>query len=241
MVNLVYTELLKLKRSKMFLLSIIGAAVAPLMVAIAMFIQEPTVLAKFDVLFLNTSKYAVLIIGAPLYGVITAYLYSREYTEDTLKNLLTIPVSRISLLMSKWILLFFWIMLLTLVVWGLALLMGILLQFEGLSFLMVTQSFGKFAIAGVFLFILSTPIVLITLMLKNFVPTIVVTIVITLLNVMLATSEHRGLFPWVAALDIANGTLEPTYPSEVSYLLIAATAFLGFIASIVYFKKVDVH
>lgn len=127
MVNLLYTELLKLKRSKMFLLSIIGAAVAPLMVAAAMFVQmktkEPYLVAQFSVLMSNTSIYAVLVIGVPLYGVITAYLYNREYAEDTMKNLLTIPVSRVALLMSKWIMLLGWIMLLTLSAWALAIIL----------------------------------------------------------------------------------------------------------------------
>jgi bacitracin transport system permease protein len=243
--NLLYTEFLKLKRSKMFILSVIGSAVAPLMVAAAMYIQMktelPTIIAEFDVLFLNTSIYAILLISPPLNGVITAYLYSREYTEDTLKNLLTIPVSRVGLLLSKWVLLFFWIMLLTLETWVLALLFGTLGQFTGLSEAMVSQTLSQFAMAGMLSFLLTTPIVLITLVFKNFVPSIIVTIAITLVNVMLATSEHRGLFPWVAALDIANGTLDPKYPPEVSYIGIAVTCLLGWIASIAYFNKADVH
>ncbi|MGR5880071.1 ABC transporter permease [Bacillus pacificus] len=39
MVNLLYTELLKLKRSNMFLISIIGAGVAPFLVVVASYIH----------------------------------------------------------------------------------------------------------------------------------------------------------------------------------------------------------
>ncbi|WP_139487928.1 ABC transporter permease [Brevibacillus dissolubilis] len=243
MVNLLYTEVLKLKRSKMFMLSILGSAVAPLMVAAAMFVQMQTkgIMAQMDILLLNTSIYAVLVIAVPLYGVITAYLYNREYAEDTLKNLLTIPVPRISLLASKWLLLFGWIMLLTVVTWGMAILSGAIGQFAGFSLSLLLQSLGQYMVAGVLLFLLSTPIVFITLVLKNFVPTIIVTIMITLINVMLATNEHRGLYPWTAALGIANGTLESTYPLIVSYVIIAVTAIAGLIATVVYFKRVDIH
>ncbi|MBY0115565.1 ABC transporter permease [Paenibacillus sp. FSL R5-0623] len=245
MVNLLYTELLKLKRSKMFLLSIIGAAVAPLMVAAAMFVQmktkEPYLVAQFSVLMSNTSIYAVLVIGVPLYGVITAYLYNREYAEDTMKNLLTIPVSRVALLMSKWIMLLGWIMLLTLSAWALAIIFGSLGQFAGLTPQFVLNSLSNYVVAGLLLFLLSTPIILITLVLKSFVPAIIVTIIITLVNVMLATSEHRGLFPWTAALDIANGTLEAKYPPEYSYISIAATFIICLGLAIGYFKKIDIH
>src|SRR5699024_11561941 len=71
---------------------------------------------------------------------------------------------------------------------------------------------------GMFLFILSTPIILVTIVMKNYVPTIIFTVVITLINVMGGNSEHRALFPWAAAGDIANNTLPLTYPPEYSYI-----------------------
>src|SRR5699024_11555933 len=82
--------------------------------------------------------------------------------------------------------------------------------------------------------IFSTPIILVTLVMKNYVPTIIFTVVITLINVMGGSSEHRALFPWAAAGDIANHTLPSTYPPEYSYTAIIVTALTGFIALIVY-------
>ncbi|PDX97525.1 ABC transporter permease [Bacillus pseudomycoides] len=245
LVNLLYTELLKLKRSNMFLISIIGAAVAPFMVVVASYVHiktknpNPTIL--FDRLFSDVNLYTVLIIGIPLYGVVTAYLFNREYTEDTLKNLLTIPVSRINFIISKFILLFVWIMMLTIVAWGLTLLLGLLGNFSGFSSSLLLQSLIKFLMCGGFLFILSTPIVLLTLVMKTYVPPIILTIVITMINVMTANSEHKDLFPWAATIDIVNNELQPTYPPEYSYIIIAATSIIGFITTIFYFKKVDIH
>src|SRR5699024_9500149 len=102
-------------------------------------------------------------------------------------------------------------------------------------------SLSQFSIGGMLLFILSTPIILVTLVMKNYVPTIILTVVITLINVMGGNSEHRALFPWAAAGDIANNTLPATYPPEYSYIVITATALVGFIAMISYFKKADIH
>ncbi|WCN36388.1 ABC transporter permease [Aneurinibacillus uraniidurans] len=243
--RLLYTELLKLKRSRMFLLSIMGAAVAPFMVVISTYIhsktKEPTKVVLFEELFFDTHLYTVLLIGVPLYGVVTAYLFSREYTEDTLKNLLTIPVSRTSIILSKMLLLFLWIMLLTLLAWGLTLLLGMIGQFDGVSTTLIVNTLRTFIVAGVFLFLLSTPIILTTIVLKNYVPTIVLTIVITLINVMGSQSEYKGLVPWTAAFDIANGTLLPTYPPVYSYVVILATSIIGFIATLVYFRRADIQ
>ncbi|WP_152658001.1 ABC transporter permease [Oceanobacillus sp. CFH 90083] len=239
MADLLFTELLKLKRSSMFLISILGAAVAPFVVVIATFIYEPS--TPFGDLFYNVNLYTVLIIGVPLYGVVTTYLFNREYTENTLKNLLTIPVSRLSFIISKALMLFMWIMMLSIIAWGLTLFLGLLTQFDGLNSSLLLDSLKQFSTGGILLFILSSPIILVTLVMKNYVPTIIFTVVITLINVMAGNSEHRGLFPWAAAGDISNHTLPPTYPPEYSYIIIAATALIGFITMIVYFKKADIH
>ncbi|PGZ98309.1 bacitracin ABC transporter permease [Bacillus pseudomycoides] len=245
MVNLLYTELLKLKRSNMFLISIIGAAVAPFMIVSAFYIEKKTKpsapAAGLDDLFYNANMYTILLMGVLLYGVVTSYLFNREYAEDTLKSLLTIPVSRFNFIISKFILLFIWIMMLTIVTWGLTLLLGLLGGFPGLSGPLLLQSLLKFLLSGGFLFILSPPIVLLTLVMKTYVPPIIFTIVITMVNLMITNSEHKDLFPWTATLDIVNNELQPTYPPEYSYIVIAATAMIGFITTIFYFKKVDIH
>ncbi|PFJ09055.1 bacitracin ABC transporter permease, partial [Bacillus cereus] len=76
LVNLLYTELLKLKRSHMFLISILGASVVPFMVVVASFVslktKHPTPTIVFSQLFGEVNLYTVLIIGVPLYGVVTA-------------------------------------------------------------------------------------------------------------------------------------------------------------------------
>lgn len=215
------------------------------MVVVATFIhiktKDPNAVVLFEKLFFETNLYTTLLIGVPLYGVVTSYLFNREYVEDTLKNLLTIPVSRTSYMVSKMQLLFMLIILLSLLSWCLTLLLGTALQFDGLSPSLILDSLRKSLAAGALLSILSTPVILITILMKNYVPTIVLTLVITLINVMGANSEYKGLFPWSAAFDIANGTLPDAYPAAYSYLAIGATTIIGFIAVFAYFRKADIH
>lgn len=244
MVNIVYAELLKLKRAKMFMVSLMGAAAAPIMMFIgflSMKSKTPDAPITFDVSFYNTNLYVLLLIGPLLYGVITAYLFTREYTEGTLENLLTIPISRISLIISKMILLFTWIAVLTLFAWGLTLTLGLIGQFEGLHAAIVVQSLKEYMIGASLLFLLSTPTILVTFLFKNYVPTIIFTAVITMGNIALASSEYRVLFPWSAVHTVANGGFVPEYPPEYSYLSIFATFLIGFMATILYFKKVDIQ
>src|SRR5699024_1731319 len=136
---------------------------------------------------------------------------------------------------------FMQIIMLTMIAWFLTLFLGLLSQFDGLDISLLVESCKEFCIGGVLLFIFSTPIILVTLVMKNYVPTLIFSVVITLINVMGGSSEHRALFPWAAAGDIANHTLPSTYPPEYSYTAIIVTAITRFIAWIVYFKKADIH
>lgn len=229
----------------MFFISIIGVSVAPILVFLALYVQTQTKenapVPTFDILFTNTNLYLVLLIGVPLYGVITAYLFNREYAEDTLKNILTIPVPKTKFLISKTIALFLWILFLTVITWIIGILIGTIGGLQGFSVEMMITSFRQSLLAGIFLFLLSSPIIFITLVTKNYVPPIILTIVITMMNVITAESKYKDLLPWSAALDIANGTLLPTYPALYSYISIIATCFIGFFVSFMYFKKTDVQ
>src|SRR5699024_714671 len=202
--------------------SILGAAVAPFVVVVATYVHEPA--TPFKELFYNVKLYTVLIIGVAIYGVDTYYLFIRDYPQNTLKNILPTPLSGVALILHQPILLFMWIMMLTMIALFLTLFLGLVTQFDGLDISLLVESFKEFSIGGVLLFILSTPIILVTLVMKNYVPTIIFTVVITLINVMGGSSEHRALFPWAAAGDIANHTLPSTYPPEYSYTAIIVTA-----------------
>ncbi|MFE5317965.1 ABC transporter permease [Paenibacillus sp. NPDC056579] len=244
MVNLLYTELLKLKRAHMLWVSIIGAAAAPVMMFIGFMNSRsahPDEPVTFEVSFYNTNLYVLLLIGTLLYGVITSYLFHREYAEDTLKNLLIIPVSKLSLIVSKCLMLFLWIMLLTAVAWGLTFVLGLIGRFDGLTAAVILVSLKQFFLGGCLLFLLSTPTIFVTLLFKNYVPTIIFTAVITMANVALASHEYRVLFPWSAVHAIAVQGYIPEYPALYSYIAVSVASLAGFAATVIYFEKSDIH
>src|SRR5699024_11633117 len=106
------------------------------------------------------------------YIEIKIYLFINKYVENIIKKILTIPVSRVSFIMIKTLLLLMCIKMLTMIAWFLTLFLGLLTQFDGLDISLLVESFKEFSIGGVLLFILSTPIILVTLVMKNYVPTI---------------------------------------------------------------------
>lgn len=226
----------------MFLVSLLGASAAPIVSFIAYLdssrIERDSI--TFAEFMANTNMNQIMLTNVLIFGVVTTYLISREYEEDTLKSILTIPVSRTSFLLSKFMLLFIWFMILTFVSWGLTFGFGVIGQMQGLSLTVVLESLKQYAIGGSLLFLLSTPVVFVTLLFKNFVPTIIFTAVLTMINLMIINNEYKALYPWSAVLLIAENQFVPEYSPIYSFISIFVTAIVGFAATILYFKKVDI-
>src|SRR5699024_12838248 len=68
-------------------------------------------------IYSNSVLYIMLLVNMMIYVAIAAYLFSREYTESTLKTILPIPISRTKLLIGKVCTLLLWIVMLSLVTW----------------------------------------------------------------------------------------------------------------------------
>ena len=101
MLTFIEMEFLKLKRSRKFLLSLMGAILPPLLmfIAVTSFDEGNT----FEMLFRNVNMYMSAMFAIMIFAIIISYLFGREYNEHTLKTMLTIPVSREIFLASKYV------------------------------------------------------------------------------------------------------------------------------------------
>ena len=244
MVNLLYCEFLKLKRSKMFFISVLGAMVAPVMVFAGLIkakITEPDKIITYSDMLEQTNLYVLLLFGVIVYGVIAAYLFSREYTENTLKSVLTIPISKEAFLTAKFLMLFVWMMILTAVAWVSTLLLGIVGNAAELSSDVIIQSIKEYFLGAFLLYFTMSPFVFITLWLKNLVTPIIAAATVVLGNVALANEDLAVLFPWTSPYLIASGDIEKyKYSTEIAIIIIFVVFFIGIFTSFVYFKKQDI-
>ena len=80
MLTFIKMEFLKLKRSKIFLLSIIGAILPPLLmfIAVTSFDEGQT----FEALFTNVNMYMSAMFAVMIFAIIISYLFGREYNAD---------------------------------------------------------------------------------------------------------------------------------------------------------------
>lgn len=239
MLTFIEMEFLKLKRSNIFLLSIMGAILPPLLMFIATFAFDET--QTFEMLFSSVNMYMSALFAILLFAIMISYLFGREYNEHTLKTMLTIPVSRGKFLLSKYVMFLAWILILTVVTSASTLVFGFVAGLDGFSVKIVVDSFAQLLFANVLLFLTFSPFVFVSLLITNMVPAMVGGAGLTLVNMLIYGQTWAPYVPWVCPYLIASGEIaEYSASITVSYAIILATFAIGLIVSYIYFTKTDV-
>ena len=239
MLTFIEIEFLKLKRSKIFLLSLMGAILPPLLmfIAVTSFDEGQT----FEALFSNVNMYMSAMFAVLIFAIIISYLFGREYNEHTLKTMLTIPISRGKFLMSKYVMFLVWIVMLTVVTSVSTLIFGFAAGLEGFSVNLFIDSFAQLLYANVLLFLTFSPFVFLSLFITNMVPAMVGGAALSLVNLMVYGQNWAPFVPWVCPYLIASGEIAQYATSiSVSYGVILATFVIGLAVSYIYFTKKDV-
>lgn len=213
------------------LISILGAMVTPFMLLIAVFkerMHDPGYIATYEGIFEQTNLYIILLFGVIVYTVFASYLFSREYTEDTLKTILSVPVPKLSLLAAKYCTLLVWCTGLAILSWIFFFAVGFVCGATGLRPTVLTNSLAA-ALTGTVLMVFAlTPLIYLSIKMKGIVVPVICSAALVMFNAALSGEEMAALFPWSAVYLIASGTVAKTgYSTALSVLLLAAVSIAG--------------
>ena len=239
MITFIEMEFLKLKRSNIFLLSIIGAILPPLLmfIAVSAFGEGNT----FQMLFDNVNMYMSALFAVLLFAIIISYLFGREYNEHTIKSMLTLPISRGKFIIAKYVMFLVWIVLLTVVTSISATVFGFVAGLDGFTIKMLIESFAQLLLANVLLFLTFSPFVFLSLLITNMVPAMVGGAALALVNLMIYGQSWAPFVPWVCPYLIASGEIaEYGVNIDIPYGIILATFAVGMTISYIYFTRTDV-
>lgn len=100
MLNMIYSELLKLKNTYMIIIVLIGGTVSTVIMVLARFISSEHMMT-FEKYAYNIEQMNFLILYIVLFSIIVSFVFSREFTDKTASVLYSYPTSRIKIFMSK--------------------------------------------------------------------------------------------------------------------------------------------
>jgi len=247
LLDLLYCELLKLKHSKLTGISLLGVMATPVMMlteALQTHVKHPGVSFTLTDIYRDSLLYTMLLINMMIYVAVAAYLFSREYTENTLKTILPIPISRTNFLIAKFLVFYIWVIILTFFTWaGIFLLSGIYHVFIGMggfSLSVALKWLFTFFIGNTLLFFVLSPVAFIAEQTKGLATPMIAAAVIMMGNAALCNQDIGALYPWTAIYFFLDGKVQTTgYPIWLSAAIILTVSLIGFLASFQYFKKED--
>jgi ABC-2 type transport system permease protein len=251
-----WTETLKMRRSKVPLFTAIGFSIAPLVGGLFMVIlKDPEAARSMGLIstkaqlvggtadwttFFGFIAQATAIGGAVVFAVVTAWVFGREFSDHTVKELLALPASREGIIGAKFSVIAVWTSLLSLFVFLLGLVVGTLVDIPGWSADLLRSAFGD-AIGSAALTIALLPFVaLLASVGRGYLPSFGWTILSVFLAQIAAAIGWGDWFPWsVPALFSGAAGPRADLLGMHSYIIVIFSSLIGLAATFWWWRNAD--
>lgn len=247
-------ELMKNKYSRIVWVTFIAFALAPIMGGIfILIIRDPEALANAGGLaakvramgftpswnsYLSVLTQAVGVGGVLVFGFVSSWIFGREFSEGTAKDLLSLPISRTKILNAKFAVYTIWCACLVISNLMIGLLIGTILQLDLLE--SIWWGLRQHFITTVLTILAGLPIAFFATWGKGYLaPLGFVSLTVVIAQIITAIG-YGSFFPWaVPALYSGAGGEYKAGLNELSYLILVLISLAGYFATISYWKFAD--
>ena len=165
-----------------------------------------------------------------------SWVFGREFTDGTVKDLLAVPVRRSSILLAKFILIAAWALLLTLVVIVSGFLMGVLLHLPGGSASLFLEGSGRVLLTACLVLLVVLPFAFFASAGRGYLLPLGMAVLALLMANLAVVLGWGEVFPWSIPLLLAQAK-EPI--PQVSAWIEVLTGMAGMAATWLWWMKVD--
>jgi len=256
LLSALWAETLKCRRSKVPLFTAIGFSIAPLVGGLFMVIlKDPEAArsmglisakaqltagtAEWSTLF-NLLAQATAVGGAIVLSIFTAWIFGREFSDHTAKELLALPTSREAIVGAKFIMISAWSFLLILLCYGLGLVVGKLVVIPGWSPGLFRSATVDILGAGLLTIPLLPFVALIASTGRGYLPPFGWTILTVALAQIAAITGWGDWFPW-SIPALFSGAVGPRtmFLGSHSYVVIVIAGLAGLAAAFYWWRSAD--
>lgn len=251
-----WAEILKLRKSRMLVLTLLGfSGIAVLLALMVLLSRYPELVAnsaaassKASFFSNNWTSYFQLLIqiilslGTIGFGFISSWIFGREYTDYVIKDILALPVNRLTIVSSKFIVIILWSLLLSLTLFVSGLLSGLIINIPDWSAQMAYHYFIIFIESSLLTILLCTPVAFIASFSRGYLaPLAYVIFTLILTNIVVIGTPSIAIYiPWVVPA-LVSGLIGPNLPpiGMTSYLILFFTFILGLIGTLAWWRFAD--
>jgi len=250
-------EILKNRHSRITWVTFIAFSLAPLFGGVFMFLMKDNgseglsgafkskaVLMSFEAnwnSYLGLLSQAVGVGGVLIFGFVASWLFGREYSDGTVKDLLSLPISRAKILNAKFIYYIIWCIALVLSNLLLGLLIGFILQLPGWDSVMFLNNIQVYSLTTIMIILLNTPIAFFAIYGKGFMTPLGIVAILLVLAQIIGALGFGNYFPWaVPGIYSGSGGADLKAGLNIfSYLIIVMTSIIGYFSTILWWKYSD--
>ena len=251
-----WAETLKMRRSKVPLFTAIGYSMAPLAGGLFMIIlKDPETARSMGLIstkaqivagtaewasLFNMLTQATAIGGVILFAIVTAWVFGREFSDHTVKELLALPTSRETIVAAKFTVIVAWTFAVTLFIFGLGLVVGVLVNIPGWSTDLLRSTFVDVLGSTVLNIALLPFVALLAGIGRGYLPPIGWMILIVALSQVAVLMGWGDWFPWaVPALFVGMAGPRAEQLGPHSYVIVILASLLGLAATFYWWRNAD--
>lgn len=252
-----WVEYLKTRKSKIFWATILFFLFVSSMMGLLMFVQiHPEISGKLGMIGNKASMLrfgepnwenylTLLILGISSVGLIgigfvTSWVFGCEFSEHTVKDILALPISRTSIVFSKFIVVVIWSIILALIYFVTGLLIGLVIGLPGWSVVIAYQFAFKYFVTSLFILLLSTPVAFLASYSRGYLVPLGFVILTLILANFVGMVGLGPYFPW--AIPGLYGTPDLTDDLQLniaSYIILICTFLVGLYGTIAFWRYAD--
>jgi len=252
-----WAESLKIRRSKMLWLTILFFSFIPFMMGLLMFVQKyPEISSKLGMIgtkasmlrfgkadwptyfgLLTQSMAGIGLIG---FGFVTSWVFGREYSDRTIKDLLALPISRSFIVLSKFIVVVIWCVFLAFIFFAFGLIVGGIIHISGWSSEIAFQSAYKYIVTSLLTLSLCTPVAFFANYGRGYLLSMgfaITTLIVAQFTGLISLGSY---FPWaIPGVYSVEAVTEDMHLVNASFIILFLTSVLGLIGTFAWWRFAD--
>ena len=250
-------ECIKLRSSKILWITILLFLFIPLMMSLLFFVQKhPEIAGKIGMIgtkanmlrlgkadwsaFLTFLTQGIAGIGLIGFGFVTSWVFGREFTDHTVKDILALPVSRSFIVIAKFIVIIIWCLLLTIIFFVFGLIVGQIIGISGWSGDIVLNFANKYLITSLLTLLLCSPVAFFASYSRGYLLPMGFVILTLLMANFTGLIGLGPYFPWaIPGLISAPAGTEGIQLVIGSYFIVVFTCILGFFGTMAWWRFAD--
>jgi ABC-2 type transport system permease protein len=250
-----WAELRKVRRSKMLWLTALGFSIAPAAGGLFMVIlknpewamQAGIISTKARLLagtadwpsYMSLLAQAVAGGGMAVFGLITAWIFGREYAERTAADLMALPTRRSTIVLAKFSVMAAWSAILVVWVLAVGLAVGYAVRLPPTTNAFILQQLSVTALASLMTIVLMTPFAFLASAGRGYLAPMG-GLFVALVFAQFSSVMGRGeFFPWAVPILFTGAAGPDSVIGPVSVAIVALTGLTGVAATLWWWERAD--